>query len=184
MIDPGGWGSQIYRYSFLSHGRLYLQTIFPLLISVRGWVDPRVIVRSKRLCQRKIPLMTPSGIETMVFRLLAQCLNQLRRRVPSPTQRFFFNFPRIILLFYFIDVYFEVLITCLKISPKNKINNVRYVPSNTVACSLNGHTSSAVLIPLQRKTAILWRFKFSCINKTYLGLAVSYRVFFFFFLWF
>jgi hypothetical protein len=37
------------------------------------WVDPRII-------QRKIP-MTPSGIESATFRLVAQCLNQLRHWV-------------------------------------------------------------------------------------------------------
>jgi hypothetical protein len=79
---PGSYGSQItwqrhrmvVRSSALHTGRLYNQEMFLVPISVRGWVDPRVIVRSEGLYQWKIP-MTPSGIEPATFRFLAQYLN-------------------------------------------------------------------------------------------------------------
>jgi hypothetical protein len=90
----GPWGSRRLRFpEFVDNRHIKVVRLAALrtgcLVShfVRGWVDPRTLMRPKGLSQWKIPI-APTGIEPATFRLVPQCLNQLQYRVRLRMSRF------------------------------------------------------------------------------------------------
>ena len=87
---PGGWDSQISRHLAHEGGKVVSPThrpplpqeIFLVLISVRGWVNPRAIVRPEGLCQWKNSNDTIGNRTRDLPACSAVPLNQLRHRVP------------------------------------------------------------------------------------------------------
>jgi hypothetical protein len=83
---PGGLGSQIFmtlvRLSASRIGRLYPQEMFLVLIFIRGWVDPRAMVRSEVNMSLK-KTVTPTGIDPGTVRPVFQRLNHYATPGPS-----------------------------------------------------------------------------------------------------
>jgi hypothetical protein len=117
----------------LRAGRTLPPGRFLVLISVRGWVHPRAIVRI-----RSIEKSISSGLDTATFRLVAKCLSQLRYRMPQYVDN---------LRLYLTIFVYSLQLLPVEIRDRNRRRSLRYTITNSVYLLLISVTLRKITLP-------------------------------------